>query len=422
MLDIKFIRENPEKVKNGAKNKNVDIEIEGLLVLDEKRRTFLPEVENLRAEQNKTGGEVASLAGKEKEKKIESLRLLKEKLRQKEEQLAVLERDIYNLLLQVPNIPFENVPVGKNESENKVLRVWGEKPKKDFTPKDYLELGENLDIIDVRRATKVSGSRFGYLKGGAALLEFALINYVFDTLKKEGFRPVVPPVLISEKAMRGMGYLERQGEGEIYKIEKDNLYLVGTSEQAIGPMHMDEILEEKALPLRYAAFSTCFRREAGSYGKDTRGILRVHQFDKVEMFSFCHPFHSITEHNFFLELEEKIMQGLNLPYRVIRLCTGDLGNSSASTYDIEAWIPSEARYRETHSTSNTTDFQTRRLNIRYRNKEDGKLNFVHAINGTGIAIGRAIIAILENYQKKDGEVEVPEVLREYIKVDVLRFH
>lgn len=420
MLDIKFIRDNPDKVKEGARKKNIDVDIDGLLILDEKRRIAVSETENLRAEQNKAGDGVVSLAGDEKEKRIESLRAIKEKLKQKEGELEALEKDLNNLLCQVPNPPFDEVPAGKDASENKVLRTWGEKPKRDFEFKDYLILGENLDIIDVKRAAKVSGSRFGYLKGGAVALEFALINYVFDILKNEGFISVVPPVLIGEKAMKGMGFMEHGGEEDIYKIEKDDLYLIGTSEQSLGPMHMDEILAEEKLPLRYAAFSTCFRREAGSYGKDTRGILRVHQFDKVEMFSFCHPSRSRQEHGFFLGLEEKIMQGLGLPHQVVQLCAGDLGNKSAETYDIETWIPSENKYRETHSTSNTTDFQTRRLNIRYRDKETGRMEFIHAVNGTGIAVGRALVAIIENYQTRDGGVEVPEVLRKYVNSDVLR--
>lgn len=419
MLDIKFIRENPEKVKIGARKKNIDVDIEGLLALDEKRRAAVSETENLRAEQNKSGDEVALLAGKEKETKIKSLRAAKEKLKQKEDELEELTRKLDDILYQIPNLPFDDVPAGKDASENKILRTWGEKPGKNFALKDYLTLGENLDIIDVKRAAKVSGSRFGYLKGGAVALEFALINYVFDILKNEGFIPVVPPVLIGEKAMRGMGYMERAGKDEIYKITDENLYLVGTSEQAVGPMYTDEILDEEKLPLRYAAFSPCFRREAGSYGKDTRGILRVHQFDKVEMFSFCHPSRSREEHDFFLGLEEKNMRGLNLPHRVVQLCAGDLGDPAAATYDIETWIPSENKYRETHSTSNTTDFQTRRLNIRYRDKESGKIEFVHTVNGTGIAVGRAIIAILENYQTKDGGVKVPEVLRKYVNFEIL---
>jgi seryl-tRNA synthetase len=316
------------------------------------------------------------------------------------------------LLYQVPNLPFDDVPVGKDETENVVLREWGKKPEFNFKFKDYLILAENLDLIDVKRAAKTSGTRFGFLKREAAILEFALINFVFDMLVPEGFIPVVPPVMIKPEPFRGMGYLERGAE-EVYFIPKDNLYLIGTAEQIIGPMHMDEIFKEEDLPKRYIGFSSCFRREAGSYGKDTRGIFRVHQFDKVEMFSFCKPEDSIREHHFFLSLEEKLMQSLKIPYRVVQMCTGDLGDPAAAKYDIEAWIPSQGRYRETHSTSNCTDFQARRLNIKYRDKKTRKLKFVHTINGTAFAIGRTIIAIFENYQQKDGTILIPEVLQKY---------
>ena len=279
-------------------------------------------------------------------------------------------------------------------------------------------MAQESDLIDIDRAGKVSGSRFGYLKGSAALLEFALVDLAMKTLAKEGFVPVVPPVLINEKSMRAMGYLER-GKGEIYYLPSDNLYLVGTSEQSIGPMHMDEVFKEENLPKRYISFSTCFRREAGSYGKDTKGILRVHQFDKVEMFSLVRPEDSEKEHKFLLSLEEKLMRALELPYRVLDICSGDLGDPAAAKYDIEAWMPGQnngkGEYRETHSTSNTTDFQSRRLNIKYKNSA-GKLEFVHMLNGTAFAMGRMIIAILENYQTEKGTIKVPQVLQNYLNI------
>ena len=312
-------------------------------------------------------------------------------------------------------MPDDDVPEGKDESEKVVLREEGGRPKFKFQPKDYLEIAQNLDLIDVERAGKVSGTRFGYLKREAALLEFALVRLAFEALAKEGFIPVVPPVLIKTESMRGMGYIDTEADKEErYSLEKDNLYLVGTSEQSIGPMHKDEILEEKELPKRYAAFSTCFRREAGSYGKDTKGILRVHQFDKVEMFSFCKPEDSKKEHQFLLSMEEKLMRLLKLPYRVVRLCAGDLSRPSAATFDIEAWMPGQDEYRETHSTSDTTDFQARRLNIRYKNPKTGKNEFVHTLNGTAFAVGRMIIAILENCQQADGSVKIPEVLQKHM--------
>jgi seryl-tRNA synthetase len=327
-----------------------------------------------------------------------------------QEKFKKINKEYDDLMLTVPNPSFDDVPVGKDDSENKVLRKVGDKPKFNFEIKDYMELAENLDLIDIKTAAKVSGSRFGYLKNQATLLEFALVKLVFDTLLKENFIPVVPPVMISEKAMKAMGYLDHGGEEETYHFKEDKLYFTGTSEQSLGPIYMDEILQEKDLPKRFVGFSTCFRREAGTYGKDTKGILRVHQFDKLEMFSFCHPDKSKEEHEFLLSMEEKLMQALELPYQVLNICTGDLGAPAARKYDIEAWIPSENKYRETHSTSNCTNFQARRLNTRYRKGQE-KLEFVHTLNGTAFAIGRTLIAIIENNQQKDGTIKVPQCLQ-----------
>ena len=277
-----------------------------------------------------------------------------------------------------------------------------------------MELSQKLDLIDIKRAVKIAGARFAYLKREAVFIEFALINLVFNELTKEGFVPVLPPVMIRPEMAWGMGYLEQEDKKEAYFLPIDNLYLAGTSEQTIGTMHANEIFREEELPKRYLAFSTCFRREAGSYGKDTKGIFRVHQFDKIEMFSFCKPEDSQKEHKFLLAQQEKLMKLLKIPYQVVKLCSGDLARPSAMTYDIEAWFPSENRYRETHSTSNCTDFQARRLNIRYRRNKDKKLYFVHTLNATGFAIGRILIAIIENYQQKDGSIKVPPVLQKYL--------
>ena len=274
-------------------------------------------------------------------------------------------------------------------------------------------MGEKLDLIDVKRAAKVAGSRFGYLKNAAVLLEFALVRYGLDQLLKEGFIPVLPPVMVKEPMMQAMGYLEHGGEAETYHFKKDKLYLVGTAEQSLGPMHSDEVFAEKDLPRRYVGFSTCFRREAGSYGKDTRGIFRVHQFDKLEMFVFAHPDRSDEEHEYLLSLEEKLVQALNLPYQVVKMCSGDLGHPAARKYDIECWFPGQNRYRETHSVSTCTDFQARRLNIKYQSAGDNQLRFVHTLNGTYFA-QRLILAILENYQQKDGSVVIPAVLQPYL--------
>ncbi|MBU0670557.1 serine--tRNA ligase, partial [Patescibacteria group bacterium] len=322
------------------------------------------------------------------------------------------EGEVNKLVMQIPNPALEDVPVGKTEEANEVMRTVGEKPNFDFKPKPYMEIATKLDIIDTERAAKVSGTRFGYLKGEAVRLEFALVGYAMKTLEEEGFIPVIPPVLVKEESMAAMGFMER-GKDDIYHTEPDNLYLTGTSEQSLGPMHMDEILDEKNLPLKYAGYSPCFRREAGSYGKDTKGILRVHQFDKVEMFVFSKPEESNQIHEQLLAIEEKLVQGLKLPYQVVKICTGDLGDPAARKYDIETWIPSENKYRETHSTSTCTDFQARRLNTRYKTK-DGKNAYVHTLNGTAFAIGRMLIAIIENNQKKDGTFDVPDILKKYL--------
>lgn len=418
MLDIKFIRENQKRVKEGLKNKGVSFDIKQLLELDEKRRTKIKEVDDLRARQNVFADAVAKAKGEERKKKIFESQEVKKTLNGILPDLEGLEKEFVSLMRQLPNVPLDDVPVGKNEWENRVLREVGAKKKFAFHPRDYMVLAQNLGLIDVRRAAKVSGSRFGYLLRDAALLEIALVRFAYDELLKKKFIPVIPPVLIKEEMMAGMGYIDsKKDQEERYFFEKDKLYLVGTSEQSIGPMHAGEILPEKDLPLRYAGFSTCFRREAGSYGKDTHGILRVHQFDKVEMFTISRPEDADQEHQLMLAVEEEFMQKLGIPYRVVMLCTGDLSHPSARTYDIEAWLPGQnngtGEYRETHSTSTTTDFQARRLHIRFK-KKDGTTEFAHTLNGTACAIGRTSIAILENYQNEDGSVAIPEVLRSYM--------
>jgi seryl-tRNA synthetase len=413
MLDIKYIRQNPDRVKKGCQSKNADVDIDYLLEIDAKRREAIQGLEDIRAKKNKVSREIPLMKDEQEKKKILlEMKEIDSNSDRLEAELSGLEKEFNELMFKIPNPPLDYVPVGKSDAENVVLRKKGEKTKFNFQPKSYLELAEQFDLIDIKRAAKVSGSRFGYLKNQAALMEFALINLVFETLNKEGFKAIVPPVMVKPEMMESMGYVERGGD-EIYFLEKDKAYLVGTSEQSVGPMHADEVLEGK-LPLRYVAFSTCFRREAGAYGKDTKGILRVHQFDKVEMFSFCTPEQSREEHDFFLKMEEKLMQALKLPYQVLQICSGDLGDPAAAKYDIEAWLPSENKYRETHSTSNCTDFQARRLNIRFRDPKTKKLEFVHTVNGTAFALGRILIMILENYQQKDGSIEVPKVLQKYL--------
>jgi len=415
MLDINFIRENAQKVKDACKNKNVNVDVDSVLDLDKRKRELMTTMETLKAEQNKI-----SRGGKDNLALISQAKEIKERIKQMSPELDTIDEALRKLLLQLPNIPFDDVPVGKDDSQNVVLRKVGRPATQLFTkPKDYMELGVALNLIDTERAGKVAGSRFGYIKGKLALLEFAVIKLVMDTVTKEGFTPVIPPVMLKDQMARGTGYFEAGDRDEAYFLPDDNMYLVGTSEQSLVAMHSDEILAEKDLPLRYAGFSTCFRREAGSYGKDTKGILRVHQFDKLEMVIFSTPEKSKDEHKLLLSIEEKLMKALKLPYQVINICTGDLGRPAAAKYDIECWLPSEKKYRETHSTSNCTDFQARRLNMRYRDKA-GKINFVHTLNGTAFAIGRILIMIMENFQQKDGSIKVPKVLQKYAGFKVIK--
>lgn len=414
MLDIKYIRENPDLVKKGAASKNIDLDIDVLIAADDRRRAFITEIESLQASKNSANDEIRKLTGNDREAKILEMKEINSTIERIQVDLDQAENIFKALMLDVPNMPREDVIIGKNDSANTVLKTWGEPTKFDFTAKDYTELGEALDIIDTERATKTSGARFAFLKGDGALLELALVNFAVSKLQAHGFQLIIPPYMVKEQTMRGMGYMERGGAEEIYHIEKDDLYLIGTSEQVIGGMHAGEVLDGASLPLRYLGFSSCFRREAGSYGKDTKGILRVHQFDKVEMFSFTTPEQSDQEHAFLLSLEEELMQDLKLPYQVLNICSGDLGDSAARKWDIETWIPSQQKYRETHSTSTTTDFQSRRLNIKYKSKQAAKNELVHMLNGTAFAIGRTIIAILENYQQEDGSVIIPDVLKPFM--------
>ena len=413
MLDIKFIRENPEAVRRGAAAKNIEIDVDALLKLDAERRALIGEGEALKASQNRASEELAKEKDADvKKQKIEDLRTVKEKIKGLAEKLAVVEADFDRLMRLIPNLLRPDVKIGRDDSENYVIRSIGEPPQFAFAAQDYMAIGERLGIIDTERAAKASGARFGYLLGDAALLEFAVIQYTMATLLGEGFVPVVPPVLLGRKAMAGMGYLDRGGD-EVYHLPDDDLYLIGTSEQSLGAMHMDEVLREEDLPRRYVGFSTCFRREAGSYGKDVRGILRVHQFDKLEMFSYVVPEASDEEHDFLLAMEERLLGGLQLPYHVLGIVSGDLGDPAARKYDLETWIPSQNTYRETHSTSTCTDWQARRMNIRVR-RRDGTMEFAHTLNGTAFAVGRILIAILENYQQADGTVRVPDVLVPYM--------
>jgi len=412
MIDIKLIRENPQKVQSSAKSKGIEIDTERIIELDTKVRDISVLVQKLQEERNKAA----------KDKDIEAGKRIKKELDEKEEILKIEKDKLEKELLQIPNLPKEDVKVGKDESENEVIRKWGEIPNFTFTPKDHLDLGDALDLIDVKRAAKVSGARFAYLKNEAVLLEFALAQLAFETLIKEGFVPVVTPALIRQEITEGLGYWHAGGNEDYYLVQdydaekglekKNPLYLIGTAEHAIVPMHKDEILQKKQLPLRYVAFSSAFRREAGTYGKDAKGIFRVHQFDKVEMVSFVLQGEDEKELDYLLSLEEKLFQLLEIPYQVVKMCTGDLGFPAAKKYDIEAWIPSQKKYREVTSASTVTDFQSRRLNIKYQDGNEKK--FANVLNGTAFSTNRPIIAILENYQQEDGSIIIPKVLQKYL--------
>lgn len=386
-----------------------------LIELDEKYRGLLGEVENLRAEQKRATRTIADSKGAARESAKSSAAELSTTRKSREGELASVRSRLDELVAEVPNLVHPEVPEGASDEENVEIRQVGEKRGFDFKPKDHLELGEALDVIDIPRAAKVSGSRFGFLKGRAALLELSLMRFATDTAATKGFRPVIPPILVREEVLYGMGYFPGQRE-EAYEIPLDGLFLSGTSEAPLAGMHSNEILPVDSLPLRYSAFSSCFRREAGTYGKDTRGIIRVHQFEKVEMFSYCRAPDSDAEHSFLLEVEEEIFQTLGIPYRVVDVCAGELGAPYARKFDIEGWLPGSERWLELTSTSNAYDYQARRLGV--RTKAGSSTELLHTLNGTAIT-NRAIVAIFENYQNEDGTIRVPEVLWPYTGFDVI---
>lgn len=414
MLDIKFIRENPDELKKVLKNRGVDFDVNYLLKLDVKRKAKIKEVDDLRARQNQLSDGIVQRKSYEVEpRKIEEAKKLKIKLGSAEFELKTLEEEFKELMYQIPNIPRREAPIGKDEKENVVIREVGRKPEFAFEPKDHLDLATKLDIIDFETGAKVSGSDFYYLKNEGVLLELALVHYALNFLSKKGFTLWLTPDLARSKFYLGTGYLPKGSEAQTYVIEDADLGLIATAEVTLAGIHADEILDEKKLPLRYAGYSHCFRQESGSYGKYSKGLYRVHQFTKVEMFVYCRPEDSSKIHEELLEYEEKLWQGLGIPYRVVEMCTGDLGAQAARKFDLEAWMPGRDDWGEVTSTSNTTDYQTRRLDIKYRD-DSGKIHFLHTLNGTAIATSRAIIAILENYQEKDGSVRVPEVLQPYL--------
>ena len=415
MIDIKLLRENPEFFEKSSKAKNVVVNIPHILEIDEEFRKLSQQVQTLREERNML---VGAIQGKPTPEQLEKGKEIKERLEKEEHALTAVGDVLKRELAKVPNPIKPDVKIGKDESENEVLRKEGTPRKFDFTPKDHLTLGENLDMIDTTTAAEISGARFTYLKNDGALLEFALKQLAFDILLKEGFIPIIPPVLVRKQIMDELGYTAMGEEENIYEIPSDDLYLVGTSEQSIVPLFKDKTIKKNELPKRFAGFSTCFRREAGSYGKDTKGIFRVHQFDKVEMVSFVEEGQDDREHEYLLSLEEKFFKLLEIPYQVVRICSGDLGFNAARKYDIEAWIPSQNTYREVTSTSTVTDFQSRGLNMKYQDGENKK--YLHVLNGTAYSMNRPIIAILENYQQEDGSVVIPQVLQKYLGKDSIK--
>jgi seryl-tRNA synthetase len=412
MIDIKFLRENPDVVRASQKGRGEDVTlVDQVIAIDEKRRAAINEFELLRAEQNALSKSVGGAKGDEKAKLLESSKDLANKVKSADAIRAELEAQTQAIALQLSNILDPNAPIGKEEDFVILEHVGTPREFTDFEPKDHVELGKLLGAIDTERGAKVSGSRSYYLTGVGALLEFALVNYAISSAVKAGFTPVIPPVLVNPPAMEGTGFLGQAAEN-VYHLEKDGMYLVGTSEVPLAAYHMDEVLPVEKLPLRYAGYSTCFRREAGTYGKDTRGIIRVHQFDKVEMFSFCHPDQALEEHKRLLQWEKDFLNAMEIPYRIIDVASGDLGSSANRKFDIEAWIPTQKAYREVTSTSNCAEFQARRLNIRFKDSDGTKA--VATLNGTLVAIPRMIVAILENHQNADGSVNVPQALQPFL--------
>jgi len=423
MLDIKFIRENADLITAGAKKKHLQVNIAKLLAVDEKRRNILTEVENMRAKQNETNDAVVRANPGERVDLIAQMKRLKENLQKKEKELQEVEHEWQLLMVQVPNLPDLSVPEGESDADNKEIRSCGEKPHFDFEAKNHVDLMQALGMADFERGTKVSGFRGYILKGDGALLNYAVWNFIMDFFVKgrlpagrQGFTPMLVPSLVKRVAFLGTGYLP-QGEEDLYKTQ-DGDFLAGTAEVATMAYHMNETLDKKDLPLKFVSFSPCFRREAGSHGKDTKGLMRVHEFFKFEQVALCEASHeeSVRLHEELTKNAEELLQALGLPYRVVINCGGDLGLGQVKKYDIEAWVPSEGKYRETHSSSYFHDFQTRRLNIRYRD-DSGAMQYAHSLNNTALATPRILISIIENNQNEDGSITVPEALRPYLGKD-----
>lgn len=414
MLDLGLIREDRAAFEAMLRMRGMKADVDRILALDTERSSLARETGEMREQRNRLSEQVKGCADSEaRSRLIEATRALRTRISETESRLTAVESEIRGLMLYVPNMLAEDVPYGEDESGNVEVRRWGEPRAFGFKPKDHVELGESLGLIDVERGAKVWGTRAYFLTGDAVFLEFALARFAMDLLSGEGFLPVIPPVIVRNEVLERTRHYPFFRD-QIYRIEGEDLALVGTSEVPLGAMHMGEILDEDALPLRYAGFSPCYRTEVGSGGRDVRGLIRTHHFDKVEMFVYDLPFRSVETHEWMVSLEEKIYRALGIPYRVVKMCSGDLGPVAFKKYDLEFWHPTEGKYREITSCSNCTDFQARGLNTRYRPKGGGKPEFVHTLNGTAIAIGRTLVALFENCQEADGSITIPEVLRPYM--------
>ncbi|MEM7260482.1 MAG: serine--tRNA ligase [Planctomycetota bacterium] len=414
MLDLKWMRENLDVVRDGARRKRIDCDVDRCVALDDERKTLEGVRGDARAEQNRIGKEIAKLSGDEKQQAIASQGELKQKIKDAEKRLQEVEEELHQQMSRIPMPPGDEVPDGVDDTENVELSTWGEIPKFDFEPKDHVTLGLDLGIMDFQHASKLAGSQTYILRGAGALLEIAVLRLALDTVMKSGFEPMIVPTLVKYEPLYGTAYFPG-GEEQAYKCEKDELYLTGTSEVPVTAFHSGEILEESELPKLYSGYSTCYRREAGAAGRDTKGLYRIHQFNKVEQVVICRndPEESLRHHKFILDTAKSILEVMEIPYRVVNVCTGDLGMGQIQKFDIESWMPSRGGYGETHSASRFHDFQSRRLNMRYRDA-DGKVRFCHTLNNTAIATPRVLISIIENNQQADGSVRIPEVLVPYM--------
>lgn len=417
MLDIKYVRQNPDKVREALENRRATADLDKFLKLDEERRNLLFEAEKLKSERNKTSEEIAKKkkAGEAVDQIIARMKEVSQKIKEMDEQINQVEAELENILLTIPNIPDDSVPIGQSDEDNVEVRRWQEPTKFDFTPKPHWEIGVDLDILDFERAAKITGSRFTVYKGAGARLERALVNFMLDLhVEKHGYKEIFPPFIVNRDSMTGTGQLPKFEEDAFKLFNNQDYFLIPTAEVPVTNLHRNEILPKEALPIYYVAYSGCFRAEAGSAGRDTRGLIRQHQFNKVELVKFTDAESSMEELEKLTADAEEVLKLLGLPYRVVILCTGDLGFSSAITYDIEVWMPSYNRYVEISSCSNFKDFQARRAKIQYRPEKGARATYVHTLNGSGLAVGRTTAAILENYQQADGSVVIPEVLRDYM--------